>query len=176
MYKENKKTFPLLRNCRFLAGFTRAPAPHNCGAVQGCTTHNPAGKKVTDIKQRSFTLIELMVVVIIVGILAGIALPQYVRSRERTMDKQAKAILSLIRAAERAYKMETGGYYTGSGISNINTYLNLDLVDDGNWVGHTITSAAGFTATITRAGVAGGYPRSCWITAGEVNATCSNPP
>jgi len=116
------------------------------------------------------------VVVIIVGILAGIALPQYVRSRERAMDKQAKAILSLIRAAERAYKMETGSYYTGSGIDNINTNLNLDLVDDGNWVGHTITSFVGFTASITRAGQAGGYPRSCTITAGDVNATCSNPP
>ena len=171
MYKENKKIFPLLRNCRLLAGFTRAPVPHNCGTVQGCATHCPVGKKVTDVKQRSFTLIELMVVVIIVGILAGIALPQYVRSRERAMDKQAKAILSLIRAAERAYKMEIGSYYTAGGnVDTINQNLNLDLVNDGNWAYGMGSGGGGFTATLSR--YKGGYSRTLTIDANSVNATC----
>ncbi|MDD5352628.1 MAG: prepilin-type N-terminal cleavage/methylation domain-containing protein [Candidatus Omnitrophica bacterium] len=129
-------------------------------------------------KRRAVTLIELVVVVIIVGILASIALPTYVRSRERTMDKQAQAILSLIRSAERAYRLETGLYYPQSttavtAIDTINTNLRLDLVSDNSWT-YSITGAttgASFTARLTRN--RGGYNRYWEITNTAVSASCT---
>lgn len=126
------------------------------------------------LKTHSFTLIELIAVVVIIGILAAIMVPNYNRARERAVDKQAKAILSLIRAAQRNYKMETGGYCPGTtSISDINTNLRLDLVDDGNW-GYSITgSASSFTAELTRpTNKNGGYNRKWQLTTNDVNATC----
>ena len=125
-------------------------------------------------RKQAFTLMELIVVIIIIGVLAGIMFPQYARSKERTIDKQAQAILSLIRAAERTYYMETGHYYpTGDAvttISAINEDLNLDLVDDGVWNSYCITNADDFTATMSRNG--GGYNRAWQITADDFNASC----
>ena len=119
-----------------------------------------------------FTLLELMVVLVIIGILASIALPQYYRSRERAMDKQAKAILSLIRAAERTYKMEIGSYYTAGGnVDTINQNLNLDIANDGNWAYGMGSGGGGFIATLSRD--KGGYDRTWTINANSVNATCS---
>ena len=48
-------------------------------------------------KERSFTLIELITVVIILGIVAALAIPQHFRIREKTVDKQALVALELIR-------------------------------------------------------------------------------
>jgi prepilin-type N-terminal cleavage/methylation domain-containing protein len=129
-------------------------------------------------KTRSFTLIELIVVVIIIGVLAGLIVPSYLRARERAMDKYAQKTLQIIRAAERSYKTETGTYYPLSGntgwenpqqsINLINANLNLDLVYDGSW---SIVTHADGVAEAWRSG--GGYERTWRIEPGTVNATCS---
>jgi prepilin-type N-terminal cleavage/methylation domain-containing protein len=83
------------------------------------------------LNKKSFTIIELLVVIIIIGILAALALPGFGVSKERVLDKEAKANLALIQAAEKIYKMESGFYYPNSGTTNviadINTYLRVNL-------------------------------------------------
>jgi type II secretory pathway pseudopilin PulG len=118
-------------------------------------------------------LIELVVVIIIFGVLAGIIAPQYNRSRERAFDKQARTILTLIRAAQKAYWLTQEGYYAPgtTTIGAINTNLNLNLPNDGNWGSYSITGASGFTASVQRD--RGGYDRTWTITAATENATCS---
>jgi type IV pilus assembly protein PilA len=83
------------------------------------------------LNKNSFTLVEILVVIIIIGILAALALPGFGVSKERVLDKEAKANLALIQAAEKIYKMESGFYYPSSGttsvIADINTYLRVNL-------------------------------------------------
>jgi len=79
------------------------------------------------VKRKSFTLLELLVVLIIVGILATIGLVNQSGVREEALDKEARANLKLIVAAEKIYAMETGNATYGSNITDLNTHLKLLL-------------------------------------------------
>lgn len=63
--------------------------------------------------ERAFTLLELIIVIIIVGILASIGFIQYSLLLEKSRSAEAMAILGTIRKANIAYKIQYG-VYTGS--------------------------------------------------------------
>jgi prepilin-type N-terminal cleavage/methylation domain-containing protein len=54
--------------------------------------HIRASKPKTVINAKGFSLIELLVVVAIIGLLAAIAIPQFLSYRARAVDSQMKAI------------------------------------------------------------------------------------
>jgi len=60
--------------------------------------------------ESGFTLIELMIVVIIVGILAAAAVPIYTSYVKKAYKSEAEASLGAIRTAEIAYKAEHGEF------------------------------------------------------------------
>ena len=119
-------------------------------------------------KMRSFTLLELVIVIIIVGILATLGIYPYISSRERALGREARANLQLIAAAERIWKMESANNaYTACSClcagtaatccndaavgCNILLRLNLNIQ---NWTYGVVAAGTGaaatFTATATR--------------------------
>jgi type IV pilus assembly protein PilA len=60
------------------------------------------------MRTRGFTLIELMLAVAIIGILAAIAIPNFVSFQRRSKASEAKANLAAIRTAESSYFSEYG--------------------------------------------------------------------
>jgi type IV pilus assembly protein PilA len=54
-------------------------------------------------EQKGFTLIELMIVIAIIGILAAIAIPQFVAYRQKSYNTEAKAELKNFYTACQAY-------------------------------------------------------------------------
>ena len=85
---------------------------------------------------KSFTLLELLVVIIIIGILGALTLPSFGITNERALDKDAKANLAFIQEAEKFYKLESGTYYPAAGntsvIADINTNLRISLPTGGS--------------------------------------------
>src|ERR1041384_4219867 len=60
--------------------------------------------------QKGFTLIELMIVVAIIGILAAIAIPNFLQYQMKSRQSEAKTNLQAIRTSEIAFQAERGCY------------------------------------------------------------------
>lgn len=58
-----------------------------------------------------FTLIEILIVLVIIGILAGLAIPKFVGATSRAKQFEAKQILRQISTMESTYRIEHDEYW-----------------------------------------------------------------
>ncbi len=63
---------------------------------------------------RGFTLIELLVVVLLIGVLAGIAVPYYLKTQEISKANSGAALASMVATANRMYAVDHGALLTGA--------------------------------------------------------------
>lgn len=92
--------------------------------------------------QYGFTLLELLVVLVILGLLAGYVAPQYFKQQAKSEIKTAKAQIGSLEKALDQYRIDTGHYpSTEQGLAALNAkpadevrwdgpYLKKDLPND----------------------------------------------
>jgi prepilin-type N-terminal cleavage/methylation domain-containing protein len=82
------------------------------------------------MRRRGFTLIELMIVVAILGILASVAIPAYLRFQMRAKASEASVNLQAISKTQDAYFAEFGSY-----VSAVATPPTIPGVAKTQWPG-----------------------------------------
>src|SRR5256712_5169602 len=120
------------------------------------------------MNRKGFPLIELLIVVVIIGILAAIAIPKFANTKEKAYITSMKADLRNLVTAEEAYFADSVKYTTATSCVNPAPAGNASwCATTGNTLG-TITvgtgTAAGWTAGITNINT----PKSCAIYVGAV--------
>ncbi len=92
------------------------------------------------MKRKGFTLVELVIVIVIVGILSIVAVPIYRGYTRKAMGTEAKSLLGSIQTAEKVYYAEMSEYLVGPNISFEKT-LDVDARANKYFTQYTITTA-----------------------------------
>ena len=70
------------------------------------------GKRLPSARQSGFTLLELLVVIVIIGLLSGLVVPRYFNTMGKSKAKVAKAQMAALEKALEQYRLDVGRYPT----------------------------------------------------------------
>ena len=126
--------------------------------------------------KKGFTLIELIVVIVIIGILAAIAVPRFMGAQDRARIGACDSDINIVMKALALYEVERSSYVVAAGMNyaaltplivdlNGNAYMRLPAGDNwdvatfsytGDAIAYTITCNALDNSATLRTGTPGG--------------------
>jgi len=101
------------------------------------------------LNKKGFTLIELMIVVAIIGILAAIAIPNFLNYQCKSKQSEAKQALGTISKNQEAYYAERNTYTADQG------RLGFAMKGGSRYTITVTATTVGYTATASTIGIKG---------------------
>lgn len=112
--------------------------------------------KLITNKQSGFSLVELTIVVVILGVLATFAVPRFMSSVERTKASESFSYLANIESAQARYNAERGLYADSTSKLDIDLetpeFFDVSAPSSANW-------ETQWEMKLTRNGASSGYGR-----------------
>jgi type IV pilus assembly protein PilA len=105
---------------------------------------NPPGKNT-----KGFTLVELMVVIVIVGILAAVAIPKFMDASHKAKASEFPTMLTAIYTGQQAHNAENGSF--APNLSTLRNMSGVDVSSTSKWFSYAVTAptTSTFTGTAT---------------------------
>jgi type IV pilus assembly protein PilA len=125
--------------------------------------------RMNTFKKKGFTLVELMVVIVIIGILAAVAIPKFMDASQKAKASEFPTNLTAMYTGEMAYQAENGTYT--STMSTLKNVGGVEVADSSKFFTYSLDGTdSAFTGKATVKSGFGKAAKGEWASINQANA------